>query len=301
MPNATSPIAPPAVRCPLTRCALARRVLAYIHFSCKFSFAGIYPQSVVDCGATNHEAGSKEIEENFLLSRLRRQLTAESERSDIIQKFAMTEDSPSLPPQTVGDLMTQLRNGNREAASELVSQLYPELRRLAAAKLASQRKNYSWQPTLLVHELYLELIRTKGLRQAAEDGQNAAREKATFLSLAGIMMQRQLIEHARPLAYKAPKLDLQALGDLAGDKGGYDSVQYVEDILTRLEAFDPKLRTVLEFKVFMGMTLSEIGAQLGCSERTAASHWALARRWLTSELADGGMSRSVSRSPQPEN
>jgi len=157
----------------------------------------------------------------------------------------MSEESPSLQPQTIADLMVRLRNGNPEAASELVSHLYPELRRLAAAKLARQRNNHSWQPTLLVHELYLELTRVKGSRSAAEDGQNAAREKAAFLSLAGIMMQR-LIEHARPLAYKAPKLNLEALGDLAGDKGAYDSVQYVEDILTRLEAFDPKLRTVLE-------------------------------------------------------
>jgi RNA polymerase sigma factor (TIGR02999 family) len=221
--------------------------------------------------------------------------------NDIMLRHAMSEESPSLPPQTIAGLMARLRNGNAEAASELVEQLYPELRRIAAAKLARQRNNHSWQPTLLVHELYLELTRMKGLRPAAEDGQNAAREKATFLGLAGIMMQRRLIEHARPLAYKAPKLDLEALGDLAGDRGDYDSVQYVEDLLTRLDAFDPKLRTVLECKVFMGMTLSEIGAQLGCSERTAASYWALARRWLTSELESGCASLSLSRSPDPKN
>ena len=213
----------------------------------------------------------------------------------------MNEESPSLQPQTIAGLMARLRNGNSEAASELVEQLYPELRRIAAAKLAGQRNNHSWQPTLLVHELYLELTRMKGLRQAEEDGQSAAREKATFLSLAGIMMQRRLIEHARPLAHKAPKLDLEALGDLAGDKGEYDSVQYVEDILARLEAFDSKLRTVLECKVFMGMTLGEIGAQLGCSERTAASHWALARRWLASELEDGYSSPRPCPASNPKN
>ncbi len=205
-----------------------------------------------------------------------------------------------MHPQTIGDLMAQLRNGNPEAASKLVSQMYPELRRLAAAKLAGQRNNYSWQPTLLVHELYLELIRMKGVHSAVEDGQTAAREKAAFLSLAGIMMQRRLIEHARPLAYKAPKLNLEATANLAGDKGDYASLQYVEDILARLEALDPKLRAVLEFKVFMGMTLSEIGAQLGCSERTAASYWALARRWLTSELEDDAHVAAVSPSPDPK-
>jgi len=50
----------------------------------------------------------------------------------------------------------------------------------------------------------------------------------------------------------------------------------------------------------MGMTLSEIGAKLGYSERTAASYWALARRWLTSELENGCVSLPLSASPNPK-
>ena len=82
----------------------------------------------------------------------------------------------------------------------------------------------------------------------------------------------------------------------------------MEDVLTRLEVFDPKFRTVLEGKVFMGMTLAEIGHKLGCSERTAASYWALARRWLVVELeqgfvpdADAKRPLALSRSARAEN
>ena len=214
----------------------------------------------------------------------------------------MSADLPSLQPQAIAELMAQLRKGDADAAGKLVGYLYPELRRLAAAKLSAQRNNYSWQPTLLVHELYLELTQMRGWRSIAEDGATEARQKATFLSLAGIIMQRRLIEHARPLSHKMPKLDLESIGGLTGDQGEYDSLQYVEDLLARLEGFDPKLRTVLEDKVFMGMTLAEIGGKLGCTERTAASYWALARRWLVTELEQGsGVSLPLSRSAGAKN
>jgi len=211
----------------------------------------------------------------------------------------MNEDSPSLQSGTIVDLMARLRSGHSEAASELVGHLYPELRRLAAVKLSRQRNNYSWQPTLLVHELYLELTQMKGLRAVEPDGATAAREKAAFLSLAGIMMQRRLIEHARPLSQKMPRLDLETAGGVAGDSGDYDSLQYVEDLLARLEEFDPKLRTVMEYKVFMGMTLAEIGEKLGYSERTAASYWALARRWLATELEQGCVTEASAQPRAP--
>ncbi len=48
----------------------------------------------------------------------------------------MCADSPSLQPRAIAELMTQLRNGDANAAGKLVGHLYPELRRLAAAKLS---------------------------------------------------------------------------------------------------------------------------------------------------------------------
>ena len=65
---------------------------------------------------------------------------------------------------TVVTLMAELRSGSKEAAHRLTELLYPELRRLAAAKMRSERAEHSWQPTLLVNELYLELLKVKGLR-----------------------------------------------------------------------------------------------------------------------------------------
>src|SRR5277367_455509 len=110
----------------------------------------------------------------------------------------------SLQPDAVTRLMTSFRNGDHEAAGQLVELFYPELRRIAAARMQAERPGYTLQPTAVVHQLYLELIKVKALRPASSDG---ADEKAAFLGLAAYLMKQLLIHHARPLSKRAEKAE----------------------------------------------------------------------------------------------
>jgi len=186
----------------------------------------------------------------------------------------------SLPPGAVSRLMTDLRNGDRAAADGLVELFYPELRKLAAAKMKGERSEHTWQPTLLVNELYLALVKVKALNGGGDS--RGDQERAAFLGLAGHIMKRLLIEHSRPLYRRAEKIEFRDTPDLIPP--GVESLHFVEEVLSRLAAIDPKLRTVIEMKVFEGLTADEIAKQLGCSPRTVASHWAFAKRWLEKEL-----------------
>lgn len=180
---------------------------------------------------------------------------------------------------TVGRLMADFRKGDKAAADRLVELLYPELRKLAAAKMRGERTEHTWQPTLLVNELYLALVKIKALG----NGAGADKEKAAFLGLAGNVMKRLLIDHARPLYRRAEKVQLLEIPD--HDASGIENMQFVEEVLSRLGAIDPKLRSVTEMRVFEGLTADESAAQLGCSPRTVANLWTFAKRWLAKELA----------------
>jgi DNA-directed RNA polymerase specialized sigma24 family protein len=68
------------------------------------------------------------------------------------------------------------------------------------------------------------------------------------------------------------------------DSPGIESVQFVEEVLTRLGRVDPNLRSVTEMRVFEGLTGDEIARQLNCSPRTVANLWTFAKRWLAKEL-----------------
>ncbi len=60
---------------------------------------------------------------------------------------------------TVASVVIRFKAGDREAADKLFSILYPELRRLAALKMNAEESQHSWQPSLLVNELYLQLVK----------------------------------------------------------------------------------------------------------------------------------------------
>lgn len=187
----------------------------------------------------------------------------------------MTAVSKSLPT-----LLDGFRRGDRVSTGQLMEQLYPELRRLAAAKMRREKSCHSWQPTVLVNELYLELVRRKAL--GGETG-SSEEERAAFLGLAGFLMHRLLILHSRPLRKRVEHAELDPTHLPAG-ASNVETVQTVEQLLTRLEEIDPKLRTVLEMRVFEGMTHEEIAAQLGCTSRTVGTYWTFARRWLRAQM-----------------
>src|SRR3954467_10263023 len=93
-------------------------------------------------------------------------------------------------------LMAAFRGGDAEAARQLVETLYPELRQIARVRMKGERKDHTLQPTALINELYLELIRLGRLRPGSTDPEE---ERGHFLRLSAFLMRRLLIHHARPL------------------------------------------------------------------------------------------------------
>lgn len=174
--------------------------------------------------------------------------------------------------------MSKLRMGDHQATRQLFDLLYPELRRLAAVKMRGERPDHSWQPTLLVSELYLELLKVKSLR----GGQSAEEEKAEFFRLAAFLMRRLLIQHARPLYRRIEKVELDP--SIAGSVPDNESLTDIDNALDRLAAVSPDLRCVVEMRVFEGHGAEDIAAHLGCSVKTVGRHWSFAQRWLHQAL-----------------
>lgn len=173
--------------------------------------------------------------------------------------------------------MNAYRSGDTEAGARLTELFYPELKRLAASHLLRERQGHSWQPTLLVNELYLELTKIKALRPSDSAYDD---DKAAFFALAGQVIRRLLIHHARPLSKQAIKVPVWEELRIAPDK----NLLEVEDILQRLGNINPILRTIVELKVFEGYKAEEIAKKLGCATVTVHRHWQFARHWMKSEI-----------------
>ncbi|HTX37586.1 MAG TPA: ECF-type sigma factor [Bryobacteraceae bacterium] len=170
--------------------------------------------------------------------------------------------------------------GSRLAAEELIQYFYPQLHRMAADRLKRERPGHTWQSTALIHELYLELIRTRGLAAPAADAPAAVHGEQAFLAFAGHLMKRLLILHARPLYRRAERVQA-AESDLPGAAApDLDAARDVESALEGLAAVAPELRSLVEWRVFDGLKMEDIARRMQCSERTAARRWDFARHWL---------------------
>jgi DNA-directed RNA polymerase specialized sigma24 family protein len=149
--------------------------------------------------------------------------------------------------------MASFRNGDHEAAGRLVELFYPELRRIAAARMRAERPDHTLQPTALVHQLYLELVRVKALRPATSGGA------------------------------RAEKLELS---DLPSSQSGTErSLLEIDDVLNRLAAINPVLRPVVELRVLEGLAREEIAREMGCGTATVSRHSNFARNWLEEAFA----------------
>src|SRR5215471_21434209 len=88
----------------------------------------------------------------------------------------------------VTQILERVEKGDGKAAEELLPLVYEELRRLAAAKMAQEQPGHTLQPTALVHEAWLRLVRTP-----EQNWQN----RTHFFRTAAECMRRILIDNAR--------------------------------------------------------------------------------------------------------
>lgn len=185
------------------------------------------------------------------------------------------------PPERLTPPIDRARRGQPAAVEELVPLLYAELRRLAARALRHERRRQTLQPTALVHEAYLRLLKDEDL---------SVENRAHFLAIAARSMRQILVEHAR--ARNAQKRGgtrrMVALdeGMAAGEPREVELVA-LDAALDRLKQVDPGHAQIVELRFFGGLTNEEAAEALGVSTATVKRGWTVARAWLYRELTRG--------------
>jgi RNA polymerase sigma-70 factor (ECF subfamily) len=178
-------------------------------------------------------------------------------------------------------LLTEMRSGSKDALERLLPLVYHELRRLAAHYMKDERPGHTLQPTALVHEAFLRL--------AGQDRANW-QNRAQFMGIAGQIMRRILVDHARKRAASkrggwAVTLN-QAIGKQSTNVTQPEEILAVDEALARLEGVDPQQTRVVELRYFGGLSPAETAAAMGISLRTVEREWSIAKAWLRAELAE---------------
>ena len=182
------------------------------------------------------------------------------------------------PDADVSGLLRAWRAGDIEARDRLLPVMYEELRRRAAHHLRRERVGHTLQPTALVHEAYLRLVK---------QDRTAWQNRAQFLGVASKMMRRILVDRARARnrvkrsgAWARVTLD----AEVAQSQGQPIEVLDLDRALDELAAFDSRKSQVAELRFFGGLSLEESGHVLGLSVATLEREWQAARAWLYARL-----------------
>lgn len=189
-------------------------------------------------------------------------------------------DDPTDSQQRITRALSDAAGQTLSGPEQLIEAFYPELKRLAANKMRRQMPGHTLQPTALVNELFLELLKVNALRSVKSQDPRA---KAAFFALAGQVMHWLLVRHTRRLSSRVEMRELPEC--LADPSAGIQRLMELDRLLGQLAAVDPQLRTVVELRVFEGLSIEESSERLGCSVSTITRKWRYAKLWLRNCLA----------------
>ena len=184
-----------------------------------------------------------------------------------------------LPPGEVTALLHEMAKGNPCAEEQLFPLIYRELRRLASSYMRGERPDHTLQPTALVHEAYLRLVKLHGADWQSRDH---------FFAVSARIMRRILIDHARM------RLRLKRGGKqqhrVPADQVFLFSEQESAEILAlhesllHLAEFDAEQARVVELRFFGGLGVEAVSKIVHTSPDKVRRDWNHARSWLYQEM-----------------
>src|SRR4051794_31931391 len=88
----------------------------------------------------------------------------------------------------ITQILSQIEQGDPQAAEKLLPLVYDELRKLAAVRLAQEKPGQTLQATALVHEAYIRLVDVENVQRWDSRGH--------FFSAAAEAMRRIIVDSA---------------------------------------------------------------------------------------------------------
>jgi len=181
-----------------------------------------------------------------------------------------------MDPETaeITRLLGEAREGDRSALDGLLPIVYDELKRIARIQFSRERSDHTLQPTGLVNEAYLRLIRQSGVDW---------KDRSHFFGIAARLMRQILVDHARRQNSSKRGGDWSQT-TLSDASGGFsiaaEELVDLDRALDELSEIDARLTRVVECRFFVGMSEEETAEALGLTTRTVRRDWVKARTWL---------------------
>jgi RNA polymerase sigma factor (TIGR02999 family) len=185
---------------------------------------------------------------------------------------------------SIPELLARQNNGESEAFQLLYSLLYPEIKRVARARLAQSGGVAGLNTTALVHEGFLRLAEQEGLQ-----GQS----RGQFFAYVGLVLRSVVIDHLRgegrdKRGAGQVLVTLSQAQHVTDGQGDISDLLALDRALQRMAAIDRNLYELIEMVSFAGLTIAEVAEQRGLSSRSINRDLIKARTLLRVLLGETG-------------
>jgi RNA polymerase sigma factor (TIGR02999 family) len=180
-------------------------------------------------------------------------------------------------PESVTQLLAAHNAGDPQALEKLLPLVYQELKRLAESHMRRERHEHTLQPTALVNEAYLRLIRQEINWQS----------RSHFFGIAARLMRQILVDYARERSAGkrgsgSLKLSLDEAIYLTDERAAV--LVSLDDALKELAEFDLEKARLVELRYFAGLSVEETAQAMGISVPTVVRYWRSAKAWLITRI-----------------
>ena len=176
-------------------------------------------------------------------------------------------------------ILSQIEQGDSQAAEKLLPLVYEELRKLAAVKLVEEKPGQTLQATALVHEAYVRLIGQAGQEWHSRGHFFAAAAEAMRRILVEIARRKNRLKHGGGL--DRAEVELAELPT----RMETEELIALDEALQRLREQDPLKARLVTLRFFGGLTIEQASEVLGISRVSAHRYWTFARAWLHQEIS----------------
>lgn len=188
-----------------------------------------------------------------------------------------------MKPEAQGEitqLLSRWREGDSAAFEAMVPLVYEQLHRIAAGLMRRERQDHTLQPTALLNEVYMRLVRQKKAEWA---------DRKHFYTFAAMLMRNILTDYARTRLAKrrggSEWIKMELTDDMAFIGSEAEQVLDLNSAMEGLEAIDPRKARIVEMRYYLAFTTEETAEALDISVATAERDLKFARSWLYRELA----------------
>lgn len=194
-------------------------------------------------------------------------------------EFTYTENLFASSQGDVTRLLAQWQEGDRAALEAATNLVYRELRKIADAYLNRERDGCTLQPTALINEAYLLLVKEQG---------SSFENRRKFFAFAARLMRQILVDHARASGAEKrgagfTRVPLNEAIDFVPDRA--QEFLALNDAIDSLARFSPRKAQVIELRYFAGLNVEETAQALAVSIATISREQRMAEAWLSHAMS----------------